>query len=63
MPSHNLTVYINEDNITLIPALLNTLTTLPYPTAPRYNAVLNELTVLCELSHAADVERILAPYI
>lgn len=63
MPSHNLTVHIDEDNIALIPALLNTLTTLPYPTAPRYNAVLNELTVLCELSHVADVERILAPYV
>lgn len=63
MLSYNLTVHIDEDNITSIPALLNTLITLPYPTAPHYNAVLNELTVLCKLSHAADVERILAPYV
>lgn len=63
MPNYCLTIYIDEDNITAIPMLLETLLDLPYPTAPRYNAVLNELTVLCELSHAADVERILAPYV
>lgn len=63
MPSHNLTVHIDEDNITSIPTLLNTLTTLPYLVAPIYNEELNELIVLCEVSHAADVERILAPYV
>lgn len=63
MPNYNLTVHIDEDNITSIPALLNTLTTLPYPVAPTYNEELSELIVLCEVSHAADVERILAPYV
>lgn len=63
MPNYNLTVHIDEDNITSIPTLLNTLTTLPYPVAPTYNEELSELIVLCEVSHAADVERILAPYV
>lgn len=66
MPNYCLTIHIDEDNITAIPALLETLRNLPYPTAPRYNkglGELNELTVLCEVSHAADVERILAPYV
>jgi hypothetical protein len=60
---YNLTIHIDTDSLTLIPKLLVTLFNLPFPTAPRYNAVLNELTVLCELSHAAEVERILAPYV
>lgn len=63
MPNYCLTIHIDEDNIAAIPALLETLLNLPYPTAPRYNEELNELTVLCEVSHAADVERILAPYV
>ena len=63
MPNYCLTIHIDEDNITATPALLKTLLNLPYPTAPRYNVELNELTVLCEVSHAADVERILAPYV
>ena len=63
MPNYCLTVHIDEDNMTAIPTLLETLRNLPYLTAPRYNAELNELTVLCEVSHAADVERILAPYV
>lgn len=63
MPNYCLTIHIDEDNATDIPTLLETLRNLPYPTAPRYNVMLNELTVLCEVSHAADVERVLAPYV
>lgn len=62
MYSYNLTVHIDEDNITSMPALLDTLTALPHPIAPIYNEELNELIVLCELSYVADVERVLAPY-
>lgn len=60
---HNLTIHIDNDSLIAIPTLFDTLLNLPYPIAPRYNAELNELTVLCELSHATDVERILAPYV
>ena len=60
---YNLTIHIDEDNIAAIPALVNTLLNLPYRTGARFNEELNELTVLCEVSHAADVERILAPYV
>ena len=63
MYNHNLTVYIDEDNITSIPALLDTLTALPHPIAPTYNEELNELIVLCEVSYVADVEHVLAPYV
>ena len=63
MSNYCLTIHIDEDNATAIPTLLEALCNLPYPTAPRYNVMLNELTVLCEVNHAADVERILAPYV
>lgn len=63
MSNYCLTVHIDESNLTVIPELLSTLLSLPYLTAPRYNEELNELTVLCEVSHAADVERVLAPYV
>ena len=63
MYSYNLTVHIDEDNITSIPALLGALTALPHPIAPIYNEELNELIVLCEVSYVADVERVLAPYV
>ena len=36
---------------------------LPFPIRVLFNIELNELTILCEVSHAADVERILAPYV
>ena len=60
---YNLTIHIDADSLHLMSELLCTLINLPYPTVPRYNEELNELTVLCELNHAADVERILAPYV
>lgn len=63
MYSYNLTVHIDEDNITSIPALLDALTALPHLIVPIYNRELNELIVLCEVSYVADVERILAPYV
>lgn len=63
MHNYNLTVHIDEDNITSMPALLNALTALPHPIAPTYNEELNELIVLCEASYVADVERVLAPYV
>ena len=61
--NYNLTVHIDEDNITSMPALLNALTALPHPIAPTYNEELNELIVLCEVSYVADVEHVLAPYV
>lgn len=57
---HNLTIPLNPNAINEIIAALSELS---FPTAPRINIELQELTVLCELSHAADVERILAPYV
>lgn len=63
MKTYNLTVKIDNDNVASIADLLEELLSLPYAVAPRYNEELNELTILCEVTHAADVERILAPYV
>lgn len=43
--------------------VIDELEALPFPIRIIFNNELNELTVLCEVSHAADVERILAPYV
>lgn len=63
MKTYNLTVTIKECRWGILPNILDKLSELPYAVAPRYNEELNELTVLCEVTHAADVERILAPYV
>lgn len=63
MKTYNLTVKIEEYRWGTLPDILNKLSELPYAVAPRYNEELNELTVLCEVTHAADIERILAPYV
>ena len=43
--------------------VIDELEALPFPLRILINVELSELTVLCELSHAADVERVLAPYV
>ena len=57
---YNLTIPLDPNTINEAIAALSEL---PFPIAPRINMELRELTVLCELSHAADVERVLAPYV
>lgn len=57
---YNLTIPLDPNTIDEAVAALSAL---PFPIAPRINMELQELTVLCELSHAADVECILAPYV
>lgn len=60
---NNLTVTIEEYRWGILSVILDKLSELPYAVAPRYNEELRELTVLCEARHAADVERILAPFV
>jgi hypothetical protein len=57
---YNLTIPLDPNTIDEVVAALSAL---PFPIAPRINMELQELTVLCEVSHAADVERTLAPYV
>lgn len=57
---HNLTIPLDPNTIDEVIAALSAL---PFPIAPRINMELQELTVLCELSRAAAVERVLAPYV
>lgn len=56
---YNLTLSITDDtNLSVV----NELKSLPFPLRMLFNLELNELAVLCEASHAAEVERILASY-
>ena len=57
---YNLTIPLDPNTIDEVIAALSVL---PFPIAPRINMELQELTVLCELSRAATVERVLAPYV
>lgn len=57
---YNLTIPLDPDTINEAIAALSAL---PFPVAPIINTELQELTVLCELSRAAAVERVLAPYV
>ena len=57
---YNLTITLDPNTIDEVIAALSAL---PFPIAPRINMELQELTVLCELSRAVDVERALAPYV
>ena len=57
---YNLILSITDDtNLNVV----NELKSLPFPLRIIFNMELNELRVLCEVSHAADVECILAPYV
>lgn len=57
---YNLTIPLNS---AIINEVVTALSELPFPKEPLINIELQELTVLCEVSHTADVERILAPYV
>lgn len=57
---YNLTLPITAETDSRV---VDELKALPFPIRVLFNIELNELTVLCEVSHAADVERILAPYV
>lgn len=57
---YNLTLPVTAETDSRV---VDELKALPFPIRVLFNIELNELTVLCEVSHAADVERILAPYV
>lgn len=57
---YNLTLPITAETDSKV---IDELQALPFPIRVLFNIELNELTVLCEVSHAADVERVLAPYV
>lgn len=57
---YNLTLPITAETDSKV---IDELQALPFPIRVIFNMELNELTVLCEVSHAADVERVLAPYV
>ena len=57
---YNLTISLDPNTINEV---IVALSEFPFPIAPRINTELQELTILCEVSHAADVERVLAPYV
>lgn len=57
---YNLTLPITDETDSKV---IDELQALPFPIRVLFNMELNELTVLCEVSHAADVERVLAPYV
>jgi hypothetical protein len=57
---YNLTLPITAETDAKV---IDELRALPFPTRILFNMELSELTVLCEVSHAADVERVLAPYV
>lgn len=56
---YNLTLPITAETD---PEVIDELDALPFPLRVIFNIELNELAVLCEASHAAEVERILASY-
>lgn len=57
---YNLTLPVTTETDSKV---IDELKALPFPIRVLFNIELNELTVLCEASHAADVERTLAPYV
>jgi hypothetical protein len=57
---YNLTLPITAETDSKV---IDELQALPFPIRVLFNMELNELTVLCEVSHAADVERVLAPHV
>lgn len=57
---YNLTLPITAETDAKV---IDELQALPFPLRVLFNMELQELTVLCELNHAADVERVLAPHV
>ena len=57
---YNLTLPITAETDSKV---IDELQALPFPIRVLFNIELSELTVLCEVGHAADVERILASYV
>lgn len=57
---YNLTLPITAETDSRV---VDELKALPFAIRVLFNIELNELTVLCEVGHAADVERVLAPYV
>lgn len=57
---YNLTIPFDIDNVILA---LDALIKLPFPVRTTINNELQELVVLCDVRHAADVERTLAPFV
>ena len=57
---YNLTIPFDIDNVILA---LEALLELPFTVRTTINNELQELVVLCDVRHAADVERTLAPYV
>ena len=57
---YNLTLPITTETDSKV---VDELEALPFPLRILINVELSKLTVLCGASHAADVERILAPYV
>lgn len=57
---YNLTIPFDIDNAILA---LDALIELPFPVRTTFNSELQELVVLCDVRHAADVERTLAPFV
>lgn len=57
---YNLTLPITTETDSKV---IDELEALPFSLRILINVELSELSVLCEVSHAADVERTLAPYV
>lgn len=57
---YNLTIPFDIDKVILA---LDALIKLPFPVRTTFNNELQELVVLCDVRHAADVERTLAPFV
>ena len=57
---YNLTIPFDIDKVILA---LEALIALPFPVRTVFNNELQELAVLCDVRHAADVEHTLAPFV
>lgn len=57
---YNLTLPITAETNSKV---IDELEALPFPIRILISVELSELTILCEVSHAADVERVLASYV
>ena len=57
---YNLTIPFDVDKVILA---LDALVALPFTVRTAFNSELEELVVLCDVRHAAAVERTLAPFV
>lgn len=57
---YNLTIPFDIDKVILA---IDALIALPFTVRTAFNSELQELVVLCDVRHAADVERTLAPFV